>query len=108
MGYYTTYSLRIIETTEENNWEIIPKFRKEYDSAKYAINDMGDALGETKWYDSTIDLINFSEKHPTILFCLDGTGEESEDIWRLYVKNGKSQYIKAELVFEEFNEEKLQ
>ena len=50
------------------------------------------------------DLIKFSKKYPHALFQLTGEGEESEDIWIFYVRDGKSFKSKAKIVFESFDE----
>jgi len=109
MGYYTTYSLEIVilgqnEISEE---DIIDQFRKEYESAEYALDDDGSSNESCKWYDSKDDLVNFSKKHSGTLFLLSGTGEESGDLWKLYVRDGKHQFCKARMVFDEFDEFKM-
>lgn len=46
---------------------------------------------EIKWYDHEKDMIAYSRKFPEVEFRLDGTGEESEDIWVKWFKNGAMQ-----------------
>lgn len=103
MGYYTCYTLKIINGSED----LIEEFRNQFDSARYAIDEFGNTNQECKWYSSNEELIKFSLNHPDVLFKLSGVGEDSGDIWDLYVKNGKSQLCVAEIVLAPFDPEKL-
>jgi hypothetical protein len=103
MGYYTRYSLSIIEGDDN----LINELRSESEGAKYAIDEDGDTNEECKWYDYTDDLIKFSKKHPDAIFCLSGEGEESRDMWNTYFKDGHKQVCKARIVYDEFDKAKL-
>lgn len=110
MGYYTQYGLDIIQAPgysrdEANN--LIRQFRKESEGAHYAIDDDGRCDESCKWYDHEKDLKAFSLKHPNVLFKLEGTGEDSGDVWELYMQAGHSKLCKAKLVFEKFDHSKL-
>lgn len=105
MGYYTSYTLSILEGGDEE--QLIPEFRKDSEGAMYAIDEYGDTNESCKWYDSKSDLIEFSKKHPDVIFCLEGEGEESDDKWKLYVKEGFTQECRAIIVFHEFDKSKL-
>lgn len=109
MGYYTTYSLEIVILGQDeiSKEDVIAQFRKSSESAEYALDEDGSSNESCKWYDSNDDLIKFSKKHLGTLFLLSGTGEESEDLWKLYVRDGKHQVCKARLVFDEFDEFKM-
>jgi hypothetical protein len=37
-----------------------------------------------------------------------GKGEEDNDIWRHHFKNGKSQRINAKIIFDDYDESKLE
>lgn len=100
MGYTTEYSLQCKP-------EILKDFRLSCPMAEYSINENGDPIDAVKWYTAQKDLINFSRKYPTELFTLIGRGEDRQDIWKLYVINGKSQLTKAKISFEKFDERKL-
>ena len=52
-----------------------------------------------KWYEHAEDLTLLSEKIPNITFILYGEGEERDDIWKEYFKNGKCVHVDAEIVF---------
>lgn len=67
----------------------------------------GDTSEECKWYEHDEVMRNFSRKYPDILFLLEGVGEESEDIWKKYYKNGKCQIANVKFVFDEYDESKL-
>lgn len=103
MGYYTNFTLEINVSDET----IIPQFREECDDASYALDDGGDCSDSSKWYDCESDLKTFSVKHPEVLFTLSGEGEETGDLWILYVKNGKSQHCQAIITYPAFDESLL-
>lgn len=101
MGYFTNYNLK----TEPYKEGLIQELLDE-DNA-YGIDENGDCTNSVKWYTHEADLKEFSKKHSTILFILDGEGEENDDLWILYIKNGKSQRCRAIITYEEFDETKL-
>jgi hypothetical protein len=107
MGYYTRYSLVISGPANKAPEEIISELREISYGAKYALEDSGDTREFAKWYDNDEDLRDFSKRYPDILFELHVEGEESEDIWKLYVQNGKSQRCEAIISFEPFDKDKL-
>jgi hypothetical protein len=103
MGYGTRYELLLKPYKDE----VIPELREYSEGAAYALNDDGESSESCKWYEHENELKTFSKRHPNILFTLLGEGEESGDIWRLYVKDGKKKKVKAKLIFEEYDEDKL-
>ena len=103
MGYYTRFELEVV--SDEGN--LIEQFRESCEDAKYAIEDDGAMYDATKWYDCDEDLKHFSRKHPDALFILSGEGEDNDDIWKAYFRNGRMYKEKAKIVFKEFNESKL-
>lgn len=60
-----------------------------------------------KWYSHEQDMFKVSEKYPNAIFKLSGQGEDAEDIWVKYFKDGKMQTCKAKITFEEYDESKL-
>ena len=60
-----------------------------------------------KWYDQEQDMKIFSEKFPTVIFKLQGAGEDMGDLWVKYFKNGKMQKCIAIISYEEYDESKL-
>lgn len=75
--------------------------------AAYALDEFGDTAENCKWYEYKEDLTKFSKKYPDVLFELEGKGEENDDMWILYVKDGKFQKEMAKIVFEAFDSKKL-
>lgn len=86
---------------------IINELRNFSSEAKYALDEDGESGEACKWYTHAEDLIKFSLNYPTWLFTLSGEGEESGDVWRLYVLDGKKQLAKAKLTFDDFDFNKL-
>lgn len=62
---------------------------------------------ESKWYSFEEDFIKFSRLYPDIVFKISGRGEESEDIWACYFKNGLVQKEYAKIVIDPYDENKL-
>lgn len=103
MGYYTQYSLIVIDGDQD----LIRQFREENENAKWALQEDGSCEQECKWYNSTQELEEFSKKHPEALFQMDGIGEEDDDIWSLWCRNGKSYQEKAVIIYPVYDETKL-
>ena len=99
MGYITKYLLSVYN--EEK------KLPDDIDDLNF--DDVGDILAATveKWYTYDIDMKRYSKKHPEITFLLEGQGENSEDLWRCYFKNGKMFHTDAKIIYEEYDESKL-
>lgn len=104
MGYCTNYRLIVSEKEEP----LIEELRNECEWAKYALDEIGETTDACKWYEHEEDLKVFSLKHPDTLFQLEGEGEESDDIWIKYFKNGKIQKCYANITFDEYDESKLE
>lgn len=128
MGYYTQYRLDIYRDDRNKELKANPKeigadpygeedwddendpiavLRGFSDDAAYAIDENGDTSEGTKWYSHDEDLIKLSKKFPEIVFRLHGEGEEPGDLWDKYYKNGKTQFCKAKIVFDDFDEDEL-
>lgn len=108
MGYYTRYEL----TTDQPNAKVkcptcghcTQKSQREAIAALVGYDPFYD---NTKWYSWSKDMIKHSLLHPEVLFTIDGEGEESGDVWRAYIKNGKMQQEKAKIQLAGFDESKL-
>jgi len=96
MGYYTCFTLET--KTSDNLGEhpdrasIIERLRSENESAEYALDENGETHSDAKWYEHENDLREFSKLYPDVLFELYGDGENSDDFWYEYFKDGKMQY----------------
>ncbi len=121
MGYYTTFSLQVIvnkedlessteffydTSFEDYSMNLVEKFVELY-QVEHAINHDGSANDSTKWYEHDENLLEFSQQYPKAVFKLTGEGEESQDLWVKYYKNGKMQRCQAIISFEEYDESKL-
>jgi hypothetical protein len=102
MGYYTNYTLEVIETkdNEDSIWEHI----EDNEDLSYAV---GEYSQECKWYDNEKDMRAFSKIYPNTLFKLKGEGEEAGDVWIKYFKDGKMQSCPAKITFDDYDENKL-
>jgi hypothetical protein len=99
MGYYTRHELSIVSGDDYKT-----NYQKEIAETADYIDLFSDSV---KWYDCEKDMKSYSKRHPQVIFCIDGEGEESGDIWKAYFQNGKMFKTKAALVFEEFSVDKL-
>lgn len=106
MGYYTNFDLTIlpepdIDFETEIMKAIAAKINYEdpsnisADDAKWCLSD------SLKWYDHDDDMIEVSKQFPDITFILYGEGEDSDDIWKAYYKNGEMEAIQARVIFDE-------
>ena len=98
MGYYTRYKLEVDDDRVDEHI-IGVEYQAFYEGL------FGD---EVKWYQHEEDMKLYSSENPTVLFTLKGEGEESGDIWIAYHKAGKVQTCKAKIVFDDFDESKLE
>lgn len=115
MGYYTDYSVRITGFEDQESVDFF-EFKEMYKETgafhdfKQSTNFTADngmiefCLIECKWYDWEKDLKEISKRYPYLMIEVEGVGEEFPDIWKARVRNGKSEIMKAEIVFPEFKE----
>lgn len=86
---------------------IITRLIEENDEARYCLQKDGSSRSSGRWYEARNDLKKFSQKYPNWLFTLTAEGEQSADIWKSYFLNGKEQYVKARIVLDEFDQNKM-
>lgn len=111
MGYRTFYNLFIKDVQgndipENTKHEIIDDLRENYNDAADAINDEGQGEMDTNW-ENDADMNEFSLKYPNMVFEVSGTGDDAEDRWSTYYKNGKMQHCPVEFVYPPYDENKL-
>jgi ABC-type Fe3+-hydroxamate transport system substrate-binding protein len=99
MGYYTVFNLEVVGG--DSTYDYVQELQ---DISGYT-NLFDDCV---KWYDHEYDMRLLSEKYPEVLFILSGEGEDLKDIWKEYYKNGLMQRTYAEIIFEDFDETKLE
>lgn len=108
MGYYTRFELKVRIPPPVSEWDIIQELRDDNMNAENVFNEDGDSEESGKWYEHEEDMKRFSEAYPGVLFTLKGWGEENEDIWIKYFKNGKMHKAEAKVILEDFDESKLE
>ena len=113
MGYYTQFDLTILDCPGGFEGDLITDVEK-------AVKDLnvfepgGSAeygwSGYTKWYYHDDDMITLSKKFPGVVFELNGDGEETEDVWCHYYKDGGVQRDGLVVTYTRnpFDESKLQ
>jgi hypothetical protein len=113
MGYYTRFKAKVTGPQPllerfKRVAEDSPSTFGTYSIPLYDLID-GDISGgeQMKWYDWKSDMEEVSSKFPSLLFILDGEGEESGDIWRAYFRDGKSVVQDAVLTYPEIDLDEL-
>jgi len=80
---------------------------------KYALEYDGPGTGSwstvdsVKWYSCDEDIAELSKHFPGVLFELSGDGEENNDTWSLWARDGRSYKEFVEVVYPVFDEAKL-
>ena len=104
MGYNTYFRLTTIPELDELSEpaiEFIPK-------SDFTVNDLiNEELDSMKWYNYEEDMKSISKSFPTVVFILDGEGEENGDIWREFFMNGKSYFWALKYELPDFDEKLL-
>lgn len=113
MGYETKFKLKIhdsspVPETDYHKAQIVESFYSAYYDDALFEGNYNQWTDWMKWYDWQEELLEFSKQFPDIVFELKGSGEEKEDIWDCYFKNGECQYAEAEIILEEYDETKLE
>jgi len=99
MGYYTKFELNIIEGND---------YCTNYEEEIIALSGFMAFDGETcSWYKHERDMLKYSKKFPGTVFELIGVGEDDDDMWKKYFKNGDVQISRAVITYEEYDEDKL-
>lgn len=106
MGYYTSYELSLANIASEAEEEKIINELQEKSSETF---DGGDSeyYVYAKWYSLKEDILDISIRFPHVFFFIEGKGEESDDFWRMYIQNGKLQFTRGRIVFEDYDPSKM-
>ena len=70
------------------------------------INDVI-ACDSFKWYECIEDMKTVSAQFPDIIIKIHGEGEDNDDLWNAYFKNGKAAVYHAEIIYPDYNEDDL-
>ena len=91
MGYYTYLSIEIDreEPTVEQVAEAVADVANDTDVAFWRSALTGET--EVKWYDGAADMKQVSRRYPEAALTLRGQGEDPDDRWVEYHKNGRVQ-----------------
>lgn len=105
MGYYTKYDVKIIRLNNTNEGlKLVEELDLRHQIGHVNATDIELDQFETKWYNWEKDCIRASKLCPHAIIEIEGEGEESGDLWKARVKNGKIEIIKARIVFDNFKE----
>ena len=107
MGRITNYSLDVLRPDLPSAEQVIANLRSAIDQVAYAIDEQGATAEGCTWYEHEADMLVFSRRYPEFVFVLRGKGEETEDMWIKYFKDGKVQVAQAKIEFEAFDPDKL-
>lgn len=103
MGYCTDYDLTLLdpkdmtEIEDTSTIERVAALLEEKYVIGYALNENLSWYNSVKWYEHESDMLDISRKVPDVLFCLWGSGDDAEDLWKKYFLNGKMQCCLAEI-----------
>jgi len=102
MGYFTQYKLDVqglvVDIEPGIEEEVIKKAREMCPMLEYAVDETGDTLDSTKWYDHKEDMLIISKAFQNIIFTLKGEGEEARDVWEKHFCNGVVQDCRASVI----------
>lgn len=111
MGYYTHYKLVVKNEDHPQHEKFVEWIENEPepDDGSYRLHDFWtDEAESCKWYDHEKEVAAMSKQFPELIFVLSGEGEESGDIWIKYFKDGKVQTCLARIVYDDYDEKKLE
>ena len=114
MGYRTYHSLTVYDNklsylkkeTEEHEM-LISKFVNQKEGLDEEESNFSIFEDEEKWYDCEENMKEYSLLYPDLIFMIHGDGEESEDFWDEYFKNGKKQFCPGKVLYDDYDESKL-
>lgn len=133
MGYYTRFELAVTDAktgvnkiqtfysilkdakaadniTDEDREKFQPGYIKRLEDAAEQIRKVPSEVFDNltyddahKWYDHEEHMRLLSKAFPEFIFQLDGSGEETGDVWRKWFHKGKMQGGKAKIVLPDFD-----
>lgn len=111
MGYYTNYKIDIVKHNSkidvtDNNF-VLTIVSRLTEISNYNFTDDITLYG-VKWYEWEEHMKKLSLEFPSVIFIVDGEGEEYGDLWRAYITDGKVQREHVMFDFLPFDESKLE
>jgi hypothetical protein len=90
MGYYTRYQVSVVDGLEAT----FPDHEKNLGE----LTGYGPSMFEEtiKWYSFEEDMRAYSKTYPQLVFRLSGRGEEDNDVWVKWFKDGEMQEWRLE------------
>ena len=85
---------------------VVAKYIEDHEDMPDALNRNGESEGPCHWRSYEEDMIAMSQAIPHVTFTLTGKGEDSDDIWVEYYRDGKMQRHKLALVLTPIDETK--
>lgn len=115
MGYYTYHTLEVfdekmnyLEDETQKHATLISNRVFGKDDPDFKDNEFPLLFSDSsKWYDCEQDMRKYSKEYPNLIFKIHGDGEESNDLWDMYAKNGKIQLCPGEVIYDNFDKSKL-
>lgn len=107
MGYTTRFKITTVPTGDVTDlFQAMSDYDQDY-------GDYGSLIGGEiqftgKFYYAEDDIRVISESLPDTVIIIDGVGEAYPDIWRMYIKDGRSWKQKAEIKFEPYDWARLE
>jgi hypothetical protein len=108
MGYLTDYKLSIVKDDGKVSLKDIKEELEKITYYKFVLCADYLEKNDAKWSSNRKDMIKISKKYPNVVFKLQGNGENIDDFWISYYKNGKSQFAPGVIVYEDYDEGKLE
>ena len=108
MGYYTCHELSLIGHQSKTELEnIIDQLNDDTDAYPGFDYDGRECNGDSSWNDEEKVMRKFSKKYPHVTFKIDCQGDQSDDTYINYYKNGLHTRCNAEVVYEIYDEANL-
>lgn len=104
---YNTHSFKILSPIDEElKRKIFKEFHNFNEDTLNTVDENGNSLNYSAWYYSDQDLVKFSLSYPEIVFELT-TKTIENNFYKMYAKNGKAQFTRGRITFEQYDENKL-
>ena len=98
MGYYTDYTIRVVEG--EADLDLLAEHLENETRYSASVYSGAIHINDAKWYDHETEMQAISAAFPDHVFEVEGVGEEYPDIWVQRFHAGKSTpKVKASISF---------